>query len=241
GFGNGFGGLINYTYTYVPDQKFNTSTFSYEIADMTDTETHLSDPSQREYFEVTGFNTQTVSQTEPMFGQSQDTLNASIYFENDTFSARLSYNYRSEFANASFTDGIRYTDARQQLDFKATYQILDNLVASFAVTNLTNENVVQYIKTSQIVNDPVINKMKWIDEIGEDGVATGNRVVAKDENGNNIVESSVSGEEAFAILSQASGIPVEELKPYYQNHLDKIFVNEWTNGRRYYLGINWTF
>ena len=83
--------------------------------------------------------------------------------------------------------------------------------------------------------------MKWIDEIGEDGVATGNRVVAKDENGNNIVESSVSGEEAFAILSQASGIPVEELKPYYQNHLDKIFVNEWTNGRRYYLGINWTF
>ncbi|MCH2088474.1 MAG: TonB-dependent receptor [Pseudoalteromonas sp.] len=240
-FGNGFGGLINYTYTDVPDQKFNTSTFSYEIADMSDIETHQSDPSQREYFEVTGFNTKTVSQTEPMFGQSKDTLNASIYFENDTFSARLSYNYRSEFANASFTDGIRYTDARQQLDFKATYQILDNLVASFAVTNLTNENVVQYIKTSQIVNDPVINKMKWIDEIGDDGVATGNRVVAQDENGNNIVESSVTGEEAFAILSQASGIPVEELKPYYQNHLDKIFVNEWTNGRRYYLGVNWTF
>ncbi|MDN3377603.1 MULTISPECIES: TonB-dependent receptor [unclassified Pseudoalteromonas] len=240
-FGNGFGGLVNYTYTDVPDQMFTNSTFAYEVGDMSDVETHVSDPSQRDYFEVTGFSTKTTVQSEPMFGQSQDTLNASVYFENETFSARLSYNYRSEFANQSDSEGIRYTDARSQLDFKATYQIMDNVVASFAVTNLTNENVVHYLDRSQIVNDPVINNMKWVDEIGDDGVPTGNRVIATDDNGNNIVESSVTGDAAFAILSEASGISVEELKPYYENHLDKVYVNEWTNGRRYYVGLNWTF
>jgi TonB-dependent receptor len=240
-FGNGFGGLVNYTYTDVPDQNFTASTFAYEVADMNDTETHLSDPSQREYFEVTSFSTKTVTQAEPMFGQSKDTLNASMYFENKAFSARLSYNYRNEYANASYTDGIRYTDARQQLDFKATYQITDNVVANFAVTNLTNENVVHYMETSQIVNDPVFNIMKWVDEVGDDGVATGNRVVAIDEGGNEIVESSITGDAAFTMLSEASGISVAELKPYYENHVNKIYVNEWTNGRRYYMGINWTF
>ena len=240
-FGNGFGGLINYTYTDVPDQKFVTSTFAYEIGDMTDIETHQSDPSQREYFEVTGFTAKTTAQSEPMFGQSKDTLNASVYFENDDYSLRLSYNYRSEFANQSSSEGIRFTDARSQLDFKATYQIMDNLIASFSVINLTNENVVHYLDTSQIVNDPVVNKMKWIDEVDEDGVATGNRVVATDDNGNEIVESSITGEEAFQILSEASGVPVDELKPYYENRLNRIVVNEWTNGRRFYVGVNYTF
>ncbi|GAA0363244.1 hypothetical protein GCM10009092_29520 [Bowmanella denitrificans] len=239
--GNGFGGLINYTYTDVPDQAFSTSEFAYEIADMTDIETHQSDPSQREYFEVTGFSAKTTTQTEPMFGQSKDTINASIYYEDDDFSARLSYNYRSEFANRSFNEGIRYTDARSQLDFKATYKIMDNLIASFAAINLTNENVVHYLDTTQIVNEPVINKMKWIDEVDDNGAATGNRVIATDDDGNQIIESSITGDAAFEMLSEASGIPVADLKPYYENHLSKIVVNEWTNGRRFYLGLNWTF
>ncbi|MCF2947821.1 TonB-dependent receptor [Paraglaciecola aquimarina] len=238
--GNGFGGIVNYTYTDVPDQKFTNSTFAYEIGDMSDIETHVSDPSQREYFAVTGFSTKTTVQTEPMFGQSKDTLNASIYYEDEKYSARLSYNYRSEYANLSNSEGIRFTDARAQLDFKATYQIMDNLVASFSITNLTNENVVYYLDRSQIVNDPVINHMQWIDEV-VDGVATGNRVIAKDEDGNQLIESSITGEEAFEILSQASGVSVAELKPYYESTLDKITVNEWTNGRRYYAGINYTF
>lgn len=240
-FDNGFGGLINYTYTDVPDQEFSSSTFAYEIDDMTDIETHQSDPSQREYFQVTGFSTKTTTQSEPMFGQSKDTLNASAYYENEDFSLRLSYNYRSEFANQSSSEGIRFTDERSQLDFKATYQIMENLVASFAVTNLTDENVLHYLDTSQIVNDPVINNMQWIDEVDENGVVTGNRIVATDDDGNQIVESSITGEEAFEMLSAASGIPVADLKPYYQSTVNKIVVNEWTNGRRFYLGVNYTF
>ncbi|WP_340677629.1 TonB-dependent receptor [Paraglaciecola sp.] len=240
-FGNGFGGLINYTYTDVPDQEFSTSTFAYEIDDMTDIETHQSDPSQREYFKVTGFSTKTTTQSEPMLGQSKDTLNASAYYENDDFSVRLSYNYRSEFANKSSIEGIRFTDERSQLDFKATYKIMENWMASFAVTNLTNENELHYLDTSQIVNDPVINTMQWIDEVDQNGVATGNRVVATDDDGNQIVESSITGDAAFEILSAASGIPVADLKPYYQSTMNKIVVNEWTNGRRFYLGVNYTF
>ncbi|MFC3093522.1 TonB-dependent receptor [Alteromonas sediminis] len=240
-FGTGFGGIINYTYTDVPDQSFITSEFAYEIGDMTDIETHQSDPSQREYFEVTGFTTKTTKQTEPMFGQSKDTLNASVYYEDDDYSVRLSYNYRSEFANQSTSEGVRFTDARSQLDFKATYQIMENLVASFAVTNLTNENVVHYLDTSQIVQDPVINRMQWIDELDENGVATGNRIIATDDDGNQIIESSITGDAAFEMLAQASGVSVEELKPYYQSTVNQIVVNEWTNGRRFYIGVNYTF
>ena len=118
---------------------------------------------------------------------------------------------------------------------------MENLVASFAVTNLTDENVLHYLDTSQIVNDPVINNMQWIDEVDENGVVTGNRIVATDDDGNQIVESSITGEEAFEMLSAASGIPVADLKPYYQSTVNKIVVNEWTNGRRFYLGVNYTF
>ncbi|MBU2917612.1 TonB-dependent receptor [Psychrosphaera sp. F3M07] len=239
-FGNGFGSLLNYTYTDVPDQKFTQNSFS-TILDESSFETHQADPEQREYYRVTGFLTETTTQTEPMYGQSEDTLNASVYYENDDFSVRLSYNYRSEFASGGSLKGIQYTDARQQFDAKATYAITDNVVATFAITNLTNENVVQYIESSQIVNDPVINKMKWIDEVDDSGVATGNRVIATDEDGVGIIESTITGEEAFTMLSEASGVPVAELKPYYENHLNKIYVNEWTNGRRFYAGINWTF
>jgi len=234
-FGNGFGGLINYTYTDVPDQEFTNSTFTYEVADDSDIEYHVSDPSQRDYYEVTHFTNKTTNQTEPMFGQSDNTLNASVYFENTDFSARLSYNYRSEFATGSNGEGIKYTDARSQLDFKTTYQIMDNLVASFSVTNLTNENVVQYLESSQIVNDPVINKMKWEDD-GEGG-----RQIATDDDGVGIIESSITGDAAFDMIAEASGVSVDELKPYYANRLNKMYVNEWTNGRRYYVGINYTF
>lgn len=241
-FDNGFGALINYTYTDVPDQQYTESEYAYEYADKDDIEYWVNDEAQREYYRVTHFTAETTTQTEPMYGQSEDTVNTSVYYENDDFSVRLSYNYRSEFASNTYGSGILYTDARQQFDFKATYNILENLSATFSVTNLTNENVVQYLESSQIVNEPVINKMKWIDEVDEvTGVATGNRVIAKDDDGVEIVESSITGEAAFEMLSQASGVPVAELKPYYENRLNKVTVNEWTNGRRFYAGINWTF
>ncbi|NVK25069.1 MAG: TonB-dependent receptor [Gammaproteobacteria bacterium] len=233
-FDNGFGALVNYTYTDVPDEEYTEASFQ-TITDESNPETHVSDPEQREYYEVTGFVTESKAQTSPMYGQSEDTLNASVYYESDDVSVRLSYNYRSEYADGGSLKGTRFTDARQQLDLKATYAIMDNLVATFAVTNLTNENVIKYIESSEIVGDPVINKMKWIDD------ADGNRVVATDDDNLPIVESTITGEEAFEVLSQASGIPVADLKPYYENHLNKMVVSEHTNGRRFYAGINWKF
>lgn len=248
-FGNGFGGLINYTYTDVPGQNYKQTQFTYVLDESGVPEYRDSDPSKRPYYEVTGFTTKTTNQVEPMIGQSKDTLNASVFYENDVFSARLSYNYRSEFADGTHPNGLSFTDARQQLDFKATYQINPNLIASFAVTNLTNEHVVQYHDSSQIVKAPVIQKAKWIDEVDADGNATGNRVIAKDEDGVEIVEETITGDAAYQMLADAIGtdengdnlVTIEDLKPYYENRVTKMVYNEFTNGRRFYLGINWTF
>ncbi|NVK26173.1 MAG: TonB-dependent receptor [Gammaproteobacteria bacterium] len=248
-FGYGFGGVINYTYTDVPGQNYSSTQFTYVLDESGTPEYRDSDPSKRPYYEVTGFNTKTTTQVEPMYGQSKDTLNASLYFENETFSARLSYNYRSEFAIGSDTNGLRFTDARQQLDFKATYQISDNLMANFAVTNLTDENVVQYHDSSQIVQAPVIHKAKWIDEMDANGNPTGNRVIATDQNGVEIIEESITGDAAYQMLADAIGtdangenlVTINDLKPYYENRVTKMVYNEYTNGRRFYLGLNWTF
>lgn len=237
-FGNGFGGLVNYTYTDVPGQNYKQTQFTYLLDEDGMANYRDSDPSKRPYYEVTGFTTKTTTQIEPMVGQSKDTLNASVYYENDKFSARLSYNYRSEFSNGAHPNGISYTDARQQLDFKTTINLSDSLIATLAVTNLTNENVVQYHDSSEFIKAPVIHKAKW-----ENGA------IVLDENGVEVIEETITGDAAYQVLADAMGtdaegnnlVTVDDLKPYYENRVTKMVYNEYTNGRRFYAGINWTF
>jgi len=70
-------------------------------------------------------------------GTSDFSYNLSAFYEKEKYSVRLSYNFRSEQV-LGLTSGLTsFLDEYDQLDLNASYNISDNLVASFAVVNLT--------------------------------------------------------------------------------------------------------
>lgn len=101
--------------------------------------------------------------------QADTTINLSIGWENDSYSARLIGNYRSEIlkrvgscnaqaiaadASLGYAEYCRtwadiYQDVSKTLDFKATYAYNKALQFSFDVTNLTNSKDVYYFKGNE--------------------------------------------------------------------------------------------
>lgn len=130
-FNNGFGFLVNYTYSDVPsvDVKY----FEYDIADdelVTDDIVPL---------------VKEASIT--MSGNSRHTANAQFYFEDEQYSARLSYNYRSDFVvDENLRRGMKQMkEGAGRFDLKATYNYSDDLLFSVSVINLTNELSKRYL------------------------------------------------------------------------------------------------
>jgi iron complex outermembrane receptor protein len=93
----------------------------------------------------------------PLVGASEYAANLGGYYENDKLSARLVWNYRSEYVNSStapsptsnsqgnsLIQGILMPSAPtmaapvKTLAFNASYNITPNLIASFDAANLTN-------------------------------------------------------------------------------------------------------
>ncbi|MCG7538743.1 TonB-dependent receptor [Pseudoalteromonas sp. CO348] len=76
---------------------------------------------------------------------SKNTYNLVAFYEQDNFSARLAYNWRSEFIirEAPGWYGNREHKAYGQLDFSATYSATDYLDVTFEAINLTEEDSVQ--------------------------------------------------------------------------------------------------
>ena len=76
---------------------------------------------------------------------SKNTYNVVGFYENDDFSARLAYNWRSEFIirEAPGWYGNREHQAYGQLDFSATYSVTDYLDVTFEGINLTEEDSIQ--------------------------------------------------------------------------------------------------
>ncbi len=88
---------------------------------------------------------------------SKHTANAQLYWESDTFQARLAYNYRSRFldtqderrinrigalADETLDDptiGNNYREPRGQFDFSTSYDVSDQLTLVGTATNLTGE------------------------------------------------------------------------------------------------------
>ncbi|NMP17797.1 TonB-dependent receptor [Thalassotalea sp. Y01] len=109
-FGNGFGTLINYTYT-----DTNTDEDTY-----VDGNPFLSDSSKDQY-NITG------------------------YYENDTISVRLSYNWRSEYMiRETGSYGNRLHDDFGSLDLSATWHVTDYLDIRLDAVNLTEEDAKQF-------------------------------------------------------------------------------------------------
>ena len=75
-------------------------------------------------------------------GISESTFNISTYYEADTFSGRISYNYRTGYDTGRAWPG--YQDAYGQIDASLSYHITQNVTAVFEAVNLTDEHTVSY-------------------------------------------------------------------------------------------------
>ncbi|CCQ11730.1 N-acetylglucosamine-regulated TonB-dependent outer membrane receptor [Pseudoalteromonas luteoviolacea B = ATCC 29581] len=80
-----------------------------------------------------------------VMGASDHMVNASAYYENEDFSARIMYNYRTEWYKGLHWSGSEvWNDAFGQLDFSTTYNVTDNIAVTFEGVNLTDEEIVEY-------------------------------------------------------------------------------------------------
>ncbi|WOX07072.1 TonB-dependent receptor [Microbulbifer pacificus] len=109
---------------------------------------------------------------EPMYdvltGMSKNTYNATVFYENEDFSARVSYAKRSDYLTqspAAVRNGNdkEYTEGTANIDFVASYNLNDNWKLSFEGINLTNEPNRQMIDTAgRIVVDHTTGRQYYV-------------------------------------------------------------------------------
>jgi hypothetical protein len=84
----------------------------------------------------------------PLVGLSEESYNATLYYEDDRFSARASAAYRSDYPttlpgrNGNATEG---TASTLNIDSSARYNLTDNFALTFEGVNLTDEVNDQYL------------------------------------------------------------------------------------------------
>ena len=83
----------------------------------------------------------------PLTGSSKNQMNFSIFYEDDLFSVRASYNRRGKTVqgyNASWEKNY-FQDPYAQVDLNASYNFSENLVFSASVINLTKSDTYTYL------------------------------------------------------------------------------------------------
>ena len=124
-----------------------------------------------------------VGQEPVLFGFSEDTYNATAFFDGYGLQARLSYTFRSEYpSNYLHSTGFQASSQRAvtisrsrldsnlgagrslgligyvgdfgQLDFNAQFQITNNIEILFQVINLADEEIVRYASKENHTSDP---------------------------------------------------------------------------------------
>jgi iron complex outermembrane receptor protein len=88
-------------------------------------------------------------------GLSEDNFNGTVYYETDLWSARISYNYRSEFLAkvAGVGSNPIFTNSYGQFDFTSSYNLTDNIVLRFEGINLTGEVTEKYAINSELMRN----------------------------------------------------------------------------------------
>ncbi len=119
-FDNGFGGYANYTYTDVADADID------EAAPVLDDDGNI-------------VGATLVTRTVSFPNTSKDSFNIGVYYETDLYSARLNYNYRSEYFIAQTEIGDRYRDEQSQLDAQFSWNLTETITLKAEALNLTNE------------------------------------------------------------------------------------------------------
>jgi iron complex outermembrane receptor protein len=74
----------------------------------------------------------------PVVGNSKDTYNLETYYEDNAFSARLAYTYRSSFSGGLYNSFPQVMAGTGNLDASFSYKINDNLSLTFDALNLNN-------------------------------------------------------------------------------------------------------
>lgn len=139
-FGNGFGIQGNYTFINVPDEEYTSQDF-----------TAITETDENGDIIVVGYQTDDFyTQSVRSEGNSKHTGNAQVYYENELFSARLSYNYRSQYFVGPNSQSDLVVDDNATLDMKLTYQLAENVMTTFSITNITDEPQEYYFIRKQI-------------------------------------------------------------------------------------------
>ena len=79
-----------------------------------------------------------------MVGNSKNTYNLEAYYDNDTFSTRLAYTYRSAFLAGLNSSFAQHEDAVGTLAMSAEYKLNKNLTFTFDALNLNNPTLKYY-------------------------------------------------------------------------------------------------
>ena len=98
-----------------------------------------------------------IAATASLTGLSEDAYNATLYFDNQTFSARVSAAYRSEYLTTiPGRDGndVEGTLETLNIDFSTSYNINDHFSISLEALNLTDE--VQDQRVDSLGRPPVV-------------------------------------------------------------------------------------
>ena len=119
-FDNGFGGYANYTYTDVADAQVD------EAVAVTDDDGN-----------IIGATIATRSVSFP--NTSKDSFNVGVFYETDLYSARLNYNYRSEYFIAQTEIGDQFRDEQSQLDAQFSWNVTETITLKAEALNLTDE------------------------------------------------------------------------------------------------------
>jgi iron complex outermembrane receptor protein len=79
-----------------------------------------------------------------LLNSSKNTGNVTGYFENERFSARLAYNYRSAYKAGVDRGASQQVDAMPSLAASVNVKLTDQLTLTFDALNLTNETIKMY-------------------------------------------------------------------------------------------------
>ena len=79
-----------------------------------------------------------------MLNASKNTYNVTGYYENDRFSARLAYSYRSSYKAGVDRGASQHEDSMPSLAASVNFKINEHLTVTFDALNLTNETIKMY-------------------------------------------------------------------------------------------------
>jgi iron complex outermembrane receptor protein len=79
-----------------------------------------------------------------MLNASRNTYNVTGYYENDRFSARLAYSYRSSYKAGVDRGASQHVDSMPSLAASVNFKLNEHLTVTFDALNLTNETIKMY-------------------------------------------------------------------------------------------------